>query len=175
MGTETAQQAGADRLRLSDTVSVWNPFQTHAPISEPASRGPVIPDVRRRLIILSVCQDASEYYPILDSVFAVPSKVAGEQSGTEGTSFGVNRSGAGPIKPRIFGRWGFVRPRPGSPLWCGGCREQFEIDGQFRLVPEKVQDAWAHPVLLHGRLYVRYHDSLWCYDVRPNDKRDLRQ
>jgi homocitrate synthase NifV len=26
----TAQQAGADRLRLADTVGVWNPFQIHA-------------------------------------------------------------------------------------------------------------------------------------------------
>ena len=25
-----ARQAGADRLRLADTVGVWNPFQTHA-------------------------------------------------------------------------------------------------------------------------------------------------
>lgn len=45
-------------------------------------------------------------------------------------------------------------------------RKQFEIDGQFRLIPEKVHDAWAHPVLLHGRLYLRYHDMLWCYEVR---------
>jgi outer membrane protein assembly factor BamB len=44
-------------------------------------------------------------------------------------------------------------------------RERFEIDGQFRLLPEKVSDAWAHPVLLHGRLYLRYHDNLWCYEV----------
>ena len=28
----TAQQAGADRLRLADTVGVWNPFQVHAAI-----------------------------------------------------------------------------------------------------------------------------------------------
>jgi len=53
--------------------------------------------------------------------------------------------------------------------------ERFEIDGQFRLLPERVGDAWAHPVLLHGRLYLRYHDNLWCYDVRPHDKRDLRR
>ena len=42
----------------------------------------------------------------------------------------------------------------------------FQIAGQFRLVPQKTHDAWAHPVLLHGRLYLRYHDTLWCYDVR---------
>ena len=41
-----------------------------------------------------------------------------------------------------------------------------EIVGQFRLVPKTRQDAWAHPVLLHGKLYLRYHDNLWCYDVR---------
>ena len=44
-------------------------------------------------------------------------------------------------------------------------RQRCDIAGQFRLVPEKVRDAWAHPVLLNGRLYLRYHDTLWCYDV----------
>jgi homocitrate synthase NifV len=34
-----ARQAGADRLRLADTVGVWNPFQTHAAIQ--ALRGAV--------------------------------------------------------------------------------------------------------------------------------------
>jgi len=42
----------------------------------------------------------------------------------------------------------------------------FEIAGEIRLLDEKVNDAWAHPVLLDGRLYLRYHDTLWCYDVR---------
>jgi len=53
------------------------------------------------------------------------------------------------------GRVALLRPTP----------QQFEIDGQFRLFAEKVHDAWAHPVLLNGRLYLRYHDSLWCYEV----------
>jgi outer membrane protein assembly factor BamB len=44
--------------------------------------------------------------------------------------------------------------------------DRFQIDGEFRLVKERVRDAWAHPVLLDGRLYLRYHDSLWCYAVR---------
>jgi len=44
--------------------------------------------------------------------------------------------------------------------------DSLAIAGQFRLVPDKKSDAWAHPVLLHGRLYLRYHDTLWCYDVR---------
>ena len=63
------------------------------------------------------------------------------------------------------GRAALLRPTP----------ERFEIDGQFRLLPERVRDAWAHPVLLHGKLYLRYHDTLWCYDVGPNGDGDLRR
>jgi outer membrane protein assembly factor BamB len=38
--------------------------------------------------------------------------------------------------------------------------------GQFRLFSKRTNDAWAHPILLDGRLYLRYHDTLWCYDVK---------
>jgi len=44
--------------------------------------------------------------------------------------------------------------------------KRFEVDGRFRLLSAKVNDAWAHPVLHHGKLYLRYHDTLWCYDVK---------
>ena len=40
------------------------------------------------------------------------------------------------------------------------------LSGKFQLVRDRVQDAWAHPVLLDGRLYLRYHDTLYCYGVR---------
>jgi outer membrane protein assembly factor BamB len=43
-----------------------------------------------------------------------------------------------------------------------------KIMGQFRLSAERLRDAWAHPVLLDGRLYLRYHDTLWCYDVKEH-------
>lgn len=46
--------------------------------------------------------------------------------------------------------------------------DKFEIAGQFKLVDNKKSDAWAHPVILNGKLYLRYHDSLWCYDVRKD-------
>lgn len=42
----------------------------------------------------------------------------------------------------------------------------FKSAGSFRLAEGKVQDAWAHPVLCDGRLYLRYHDTLFCYDVK---------
>lgn len=42
-----------------------------------------------------------------------------------------------------------------------------EMVGRFTLeIGDRVRDAWAHPVLCDGRLYLRYHDSLWCYDVK---------
>jgi outer membrane protein assembly factor BamB len=47
--------------------------------------------------------------------------------------------------------------------------EGFAVAGSFRLVPKRVNDAWAHPVILDGRLYLRYHDTLWCYDVRDSN------
>jgi outer membrane protein assembly factor BamB len=40
-----------------------------------------------------------------------------------------------------------------------------EIVSRFRLIPDRVHDAWAHPVLHDGRLYLRYNATLWCYDV----------
>jgi len=42
----------------------------------------------------------------------------------------------------------------------------FEFAGRFPLTEERKQDVWAHPVLCDGRLYLRYHDTLSCYDVR---------
>ena len=41
-----------------------------------------------------------------------------------------------------------------------------EIVGRFDLLTNQVRDAWAHPVLYDDRLYLRYHDTLWCYDVK---------
>ena len=48
-------------------------------------------------------------------------------------------------------------------------RNRLDIAGKFQLIDERATDAWAHPVLLHGRLYLRYHDSLYCYDVHGSD------
>ena len=30
----------------------------------------------------------------------------------------------------------------------------------------RAKNVWAHPVLCQGRLFLRYHDTLYCYDVR---------
>ncbi len=44
--------------------------------------------------------------------------------------------------------------------------ESLDVVGRFSLVTRRVRDAWAHPVVHDGRLYIRYHDTLWCYDVK---------
>lgn len=42
----------------------------------------------------------------------------------------------------------------------------FEMAGRFQLVAQRTSDAWAHPVIVDGRLYLRYHDTLWAFEVR---------
>ncbi len=44
--------------------------------------------------------------------------------------------------------------------------DAFKIHGRFQLVAKRVRDAFAHPVVFNGRLYLRYHDTLYCYDVK---------
>ncbi|MGV3774260.1 MAG: PQQ-binding-like beta-propeller repeat protein [Verrucomicrobiales bacterium] len=45
---------------------------------------------------------------------------------------------------------------------------EFKPHGEFRLAQAE-NDAWAHPVLFNGRLYLRYHDTLFCYDVKGGE------
>ncbi len=47
--------------------------------------------------------------------------------------------------------------------------DRFEITGRFRFATAENRDAWAHPVIHDGRLYLRYHERLTCYDIRAND------
>jgi hypothetical protein len=41
-----------------------------------------------------------------------------------------------------------------------------KIVGRFRLTKPKENDAWAHPAICRGRLYLRYHEMLSAYDIR---------
>jgi outer membrane protein assembly factor BamB len=54
------------------------------------------------------------------------------------------------------GNAGLLKPDP----------DGLRVVGRFALVEKNVHDAWTHPVLLDGRLYLRYHDTLFCYDVK---------
>ena len=44
--------------------------------------------------------------------------------------------------------------------------EKFEQKGRFSFLTGRKNDAWAHPVIVGGRLYLRYNDTLKCYDVK---------
>lgn len=47
---------------------------------------------------------------------------------------------------------------------------KFEVHGRFRVggTSERTRDAWAHPVIHDGRLYLRYHDTIFCFDIRAS-------
>ena len=57
------------------------------------------------------------------------------------------------------GHMTLVRPGP----------QKFDILSRFSLTDGKQADVWAHPVILDRRLYLRYHDNLYCYDIRRPD------
>jgi outer membrane protein assembly factor BamB len=42
----------------------------------------------------------------------------------------------------------------------------FTVHGRFRFAEAARRDAWAHPVIHQGRLYLRYHETLACFDIR---------
>ena len=44
--------------------------------------------------------------------------------------------------------------------------KEFAVRGKFRFATARGHDAWAHPVILDGHLFLRYHDTLTSYDVR---------
>ena len=41
--------------------------------------------------------------------------------------------------------------------------DKFETVGSFPI--GKGKDIWAHPVICNGRLYLRVHEQLFCYDI----------
>jgi outer membrane protein assembly factor BamB len=41
----------------------------------------------------------------------------------------------------------------------------FKTAGSFPFVEVKKSDVWAHPVIHDARLYLRYDDTLYCYDI----------
>jgi len=64
----------------------------------------------------------------------------------------------------------FVQSATGKVLLLKPTDDSFKTLGSFDLVriKSKKKDAWAHPVIMGGRLYLRYHDTLFCYDVKSN-------
>ena len=55
------------------------------------------------------------------------------------------------------GEMALIKPAPAG----------WEYAGRFRLVAGRDKDAWTHPVISDQKLYLRYHETLFCYDIRP--------
>ncbi len=62
----------------------------------------------------------------------------------------------------------FVQSADGKAMLIKPTGGGMKLISSFELVKVKGKrkDAWAHPVLLGGKLYLRYHDTLYCYDVK---------
>jgi len=60
----------------------------------------------------------------------------------------------------------FVMSADGKVLLLKPTAESFQTLGAFSIVQKRTKNAWAHPVLCGGRLYLRYDDALFCYDVK---------
>ncbi len=59
-----------------------------------------------------------------------------------------------------------VQTEDGWMLLLEPTAERFEVRGKFRLGVAKDRNAWAHPVILDGRMYLRFGDTVTCYDVK---------
>ena len=62
------------------------------------------------------------------------------------------------------GRLYFVY-QDGTIALIGADPKAYELHGLFNL-PKQGGNCWAHPVILDGRLYLRWGAKLFCYDVR---------
>ncbi len=61
----------------------------------------------------------------------------------------------------------YVLIQSGLMLLLEPTEKEFVTRGQFQFEERpKSRDAWAHPVIHQGRLYLRYDDRLCCYDVK---------
>jgi outer membrane protein assembly factor BamB len=56
----------------------------------------------------------------------------------------------------------------GGRMALGTCSpEGLEITGEHRV--EGTRQSWAHPVVIGGRLYIRYDRNLYCFDVKARE------
>ncbi len=54
----------------------------------------------------------------------------------------------------------------GAAVLLEAGEKSFTVRGRFRFAEAARRDAWAHPAIAQGRLYLRYHGMLACFDLR---------
>ncbi|GIX03629.1 MAG: serine/threonine protein kinase [Planctomycetaceae bacterium] len=60
----------------------------------------------------------------------------------------------------------YLRTESGTMMLIEPSREQLVVRGRFEQPERSNLPAWAHPVIAHGKLYIRDQDTLLVYDVR---------
>jgi outer membrane protein assembly factor BamB len=59
----------------------------------------------------------------------------------------------------------YLRTERGEMILIEPNRERFIERGRFKQPDRTREQAWTHPVIANGRLYIRDQDVLFCYDV----------
>jgi len=58
----------------------------------------------------------------------------------------------------------YFRYANGVVLLVAATPEKYQVKGQFKAPGGG--DCWAHPAISNGRLYLRSHDAIYCYDLK---------
>ncbi|MEW4562433.1 PQQ-binding-like beta-propeller repeat protein [Bremerella sp. JC770] len=59
----------------------------------------------------------------------------------------------------------YLRTEDGTVLLIEPNKEEYVEKGRFEQPDRTDSPAWAHPVIANGKLYIRDHDLLLCYDI----------
>jgi outer membrane protein assembly factor BamB len=59
----------------------------------------------------------------------------------------------------------YFRYANGAVLLVAATPEKYQLKGRFK-TPDSGNDGWAHPAISNGRLYLRDHDAIYCYDLK---------
>jgi outer membrane protein assembly factor BamB len=60
----------------------------------------------------------------------------------------------------------YLRAESGTMILIEPNREKYIERGRFEQPERTREQAWTHPVIANGKLYVRDQDTLFCYDVK---------
>ena len=60
----------------------------------------------------------------------------------------------------------YYRAEDGALLLIEPSPAEYRERGRFDQPERSAKPAWAHPVIANGKLYIRDHDLLFCYDVK---------
>ncbi|GAA4423916.1 PQQ-binding-like beta-propeller repeat protein [Bremerella cremea] len=62
----------------------------------------------------------------------------------------------------------YLRSEEGTVVLIQPNKEEYVELGRFEQPDRTDKPAWAHPVIANGKLYIRDHDLLLCYDISAN-------